>query len=146
MAVNLPPHYHDADARYKKAQTAADKLSALREMWVLLPKHKASVGAQYELTLANGSSITPRVDGSFQSELYTNGNNQLTNRIGGYTLFNARLTWKNADGDLEAALEGTNLGDKYYYVSRADQYTGAGHTDGAPGRPREWALTIKKRF
>jgi small GTP-binding protein len=49
MAVNLPPHYHDADARYKKAQTPADKLAALREMWVLLPKHKASEKVQAAL-------------------------------------------------------------------------------------------------
>lgn len=46
MAVNLPPHYHDADARYKKAKTAEEKLVALREMWVLLPKHKASEKVQ----------------------------------------------------------------------------------------------------
>jgi iron complex outermembrane receptor protein len=111
-----------------------------------MPKDKTSVGAQYEFALGSGGTLTPRVDGSFQSEIYTNGNNQLTNRIGGYTLFNARLTWKNAEGDLEASLEGTNLGDKYYFQSRADQYTGAGHTDGAPGRPREFALTIKKKF
>ena len=111
-----------------------------------MPKDKTSVGAQYEFTLGSGGTLTPRVDGSFQSEIFTNGNNQLTNRIGGYTLFNARLTWKNAEGDLEASLEGTNLGDKYYFMSRADQYTGAGHTDGAPGRPREFALTIKKKF
>ncbi len=49
MAVNLPPHYHDADARYKKAQTPEDKLVALKEMWVLLPKHKASEKVQAEL-------------------------------------------------------------------------------------------------
>jgi len=49
MAVNLPPHYHDADARYKKATTATDKLAALREMWVLLPKHKASEKVQAAL-------------------------------------------------------------------------------------------------
>lgn len=49
MAVNLPPHYHDADARYKKAQQPADKLAALREMWVLLPKHKASEKVQAAL-------------------------------------------------------------------------------------------------
>jgi ribosome-interacting GTPase 1 len=49
MAVNLPPHYHDADARYKKAKTAEDKLAALREMWVLLPKHKASEKVQMDL-------------------------------------------------------------------------------------------------
>lgn len=49
MAVNLPPHYHDAEARYKKAQTPEDKLVALKEMWVLLPKHKASEKVQAEL-------------------------------------------------------------------------------------------------
>jgi ribosome-interacting GTPase 1 len=49
MAVNLPPHYHDAEARYKKAQSPEDKLAALKEMWVLLPKHKASEKVQADL-------------------------------------------------------------------------------------------------
>jgi ribosome-interacting GTPase 1 len=49
MAVNLPPQYHDAEARYKKAQTPEDKLAALKEMWVLLPKHKASEKVQADL-------------------------------------------------------------------------------------------------
>jgi ribosome-interacting GTPase 1 len=49
MAVNLPPQYHDAEARYKKARTPEDKLVALREMWVILPKHKASEKVQAEL-------------------------------------------------------------------------------------------------
>ncbi|OWK35938.1 GTPase [Fimbriiglobus ruber] len=46
MAVNLPPQYHDAEARYKKAPTAEEKLVALKEMWVILPKHKASEKVQ----------------------------------------------------------------------------------------------------
>src|SRR5579871_1142459 len=46
MAVNLPPQYHDAEARYKKARTPEEKLVALREMWVILPKHKASEKVQ----------------------------------------------------------------------------------------------------
>jgi ribosome-interacting GTPase 1 len=49
MAVNLPPHYHDAEARYKKGRTPEEKLAALREMWVLLPKHKASEKVQADL-------------------------------------------------------------------------------------------------
>ncbi len=49
MAVNLPPQYHDAEARYKKAQTPEDRLAALKEMWVLLPKHKASEKVQADL-------------------------------------------------------------------------------------------------
>ena len=49
MAVNLPPHYHDAEGRYNKAKTPEDKLVALKEMWVLLPKHKASEKVQASL-------------------------------------------------------------------------------------------------
>jgi len=49
MAVNLPPQYHDAEARYKKGRTPEEKLAALREMWVILPKHKASEKVQAEL-------------------------------------------------------------------------------------------------
>jgi|YNPBryunderm2012_1023409.scaffolds.fasta_scaffold33276_1 ribosome-interacting GTPase 1 len=49
MAVNLPPQYHDAEARYKKGKTAEEKLAALKEMWVLLPKHKASEKLQADL-------------------------------------------------------------------------------------------------
>jgi uncharacterized protein len=46
MAVNLPPQYHDAEAEYKKARTPEEKLAALRKMWVILPKHKASEKVQ----------------------------------------------------------------------------------------------------
>lgn len=46
MAVNLPPQYHDAEAEYKKARTPDEKLAALRKMWVILPKHKASEKVQ----------------------------------------------------------------------------------------------------
>jgi uncharacterized protein len=46
MAVNLPPQYHEAEERYKKGRTPEEKLAALREMWVILPKHKASEKVQ----------------------------------------------------------------------------------------------------
>jgi ribosome-interacting GTPase 1 len=49
MAVNLPPQYHDAEAEYKKARTPEEKLAALKKMWVLLPKHKASEKVQAQL-------------------------------------------------------------------------------------------------
>ena len=49
MAVNLPPQYHDAEAEYKKARTPEEKLAALKKMWVILPKHKASEKVQAAL-------------------------------------------------------------------------------------------------
>jgi len=49
MAVNLPPQYHDAEAEYKRAATAEERLVALKKMWTILPKHKASEKVQAEL-------------------------------------------------------------------------------------------------
>jgi uncharacterized protein len=49
MAVNLTPQYHEAEAAYKKAQTAEERLACLRKMWAELPKHKASEKLQAEL-------------------------------------------------------------------------------------------------
>jgi uncharacterized protein len=49
MAANLTPQYLEAEAEYKKAQTAEERLECLRRMWSLLPKHKASEKLQAEL-------------------------------------------------------------------------------------------------
>ncbi|MCC6419394.1 MAG: 50S ribosome-binding GTPase [Gemmataceae bacterium] len=50
MAVNLTPQYLEAEAEYKKAQTAEERLACLKKMWTLVPKHKASEKLQAELT------------------------------------------------------------------------------------------------
>ena len=39
----------EAEAEYKKAQTAEERLACLKRMWSLLPKHKASEKLQAEL-------------------------------------------------------------------------------------------------
>src|SRR3954465_9079981 len=49
MAANLTPQYLDAEAEYKKAQTAEERLACLRKMYSLLPKHKASEKLQADL-------------------------------------------------------------------------------------------------
>ena len=111
-----------------------------------VPHTKFSLGTQYEFSLAGGSSLTARADMSWQGALFTNGVNAATNRIAPYGVGNARLTWRNAEGDWETSLEATNITDKYYFVTRFDQFTTTGVTDGQPGRPREYALTVKKKF
>jgi len=49
MAANLTPQYLEAEAEYKKAKTAEERLACLKRMWSLLPKHKASEKLQAEL-------------------------------------------------------------------------------------------------
>jgi iron complex outermembrane receptor protein len=111
-----------------------------------VPKVKFSLGTQYEFSVAGGSSLTARADMSWQGELWSNGANAATNRIAPYGAGNARLIWRNGEGDWEASVEATNITNKYYFLTRFDQFTGAGVTDGQPGRPREYALTVKKKF
>src|SRR3954471_16838640 len=49
MAVNLTTQYLEAEAEYKRAQTAEERLECLRKLWTLVPKHKASEKLQAEL-------------------------------------------------------------------------------------------------
>jgi ribosome-interacting GTPase 1 len=49
MAANLTPQYLEAEAEYKKARTAEERLECLQRMWSLLPKHKSSEKLQADL-------------------------------------------------------------------------------------------------
>ncbi len=112
-----------------------------------------NLGAQYEADLGSSGSLTPRIDVNHQNRLPGNVLRPAPNSVAsiygqvpGYTLANARLTWKNEDKDLDISLEVTNLFDRYYFPSKFDLSGLAGSVLGNPGRPREWALTVKKKF
>ena len=121
-----------------------------------VPKQKFTLGIQYEIALGNAGSLTPRVDADYQAKIYTGfpdvegtAPNVVRNLVytPAYTLVNARLTWRNAKKDVDVALECTNLTDKYYYLSTFDlRGAGAGFDKALPARPREWALTLMKKF
>ncbi|MFC1920745.1 GTPase [Chloroflexota bacterium] len=42
MPTNLPPHYFDAEKRYREAKTSPEKIAALEEMLAIMPKHKGT--------------------------------------------------------------------------------------------------------
>lgn len=110
------------------------------------PENKASVGLSYVFTLANGGTVTPRIDVGYTDQVYANAVNAPTNLIDAYTLVNTRLMWRSANEDWQVALEGTNLTDEYYYVTLFDLSGAAGYIHGQPSRPREWALTVSRSF
>ena len=111
------------------------------------PEKKWSAGIQYEFKLGNGATIVPRVDASYQSSVYTDPIKKTSNKIDAYTLVNGRVTWKSAGQDWQLALEGTNLTNKYYFLTIADLSTlGSGYAGAQPGLPRQWAITVKRQF
>ena len=126
---------------------------------LLQPKITGSLGIQYGLHFASGSKLTPRLDYNYQG-YRTNGTASQQQRtpddiIPSYGLFNARLSYQHAEGGWEASLGVENLFDKFYWyqLGSATQRVGATGSGlptvarvGDPGRPREWAITVKKSF
>jgi len=49
MPANLPPTYHEAEARHRSAKTQEEKLATLEEMLRLIPKHKGTDKLQGEI-------------------------------------------------------------------------------------------------
>lgn len=110
------------------------------------PERKWSFGAQYEFELGGYGSLTPRVDFSYQDDLYTNAANAPTNKIDSYTLTNVMLAWSNPGKDLTVAIKGTNVSDKRYLLNRYDVSGGSGAVMDQPARPAEWAISVRKTF
>ncbi len=107
---------------------------------------KYSLGVQYGIPLANGSTMTPRLDYTYQGEYHTEAVFEKTNLVEDYGLLSGRLTWRSSGGDWEVALIGKNLTDKEYYLSNRDMLSTAGVQYGIIGAPREYAVQIKKNF
>jgi iron complex outermembrane receptor protein len=112
------------------------------------PKLKASLGAAYAFGIPGGSTLTPRLDVSYQGEFFTDVVNRTPEgTIPARTLLNGRLQWDAANGKWSVAALGTNLANKQYYVSLFDlRAFGEGMETGQPGRPREWAVNLKYKF
>ncbi len=109
------------------------------------PKWKYSVGAQYEIQVPGAGSLTPRLDLGHQSSMMSDAVNTPATRLASRTLLNGRVTWRDRDDTWSVALEVTNLTNKLYYTGLVGNNTGPLIT-GAPAAPREWAVTVKRKF
>jgi iron complex outermembrane receptor protein len=111
-----------------------------------VPENNWSLSGQYDFFLSNGAQLSPRLDYYGQDEICTNVTS-LNSCSEGYELLNARLTWTSPDEAWRAALGMTNVTDEEYYLNRFDGTAfGQPYTQGQPGRPQEWYLTVSREF
>lgn len=114
-----------------------------------------SLGVQYRFGVGTGSLI-PRLDWFMQGSR-TNGDQYLeqlpgsANKVPGYTLVNARITYVPESGNWDLALSAENVLDKFYWYTLAPErstLTGlpTDNRTGSPGRGREVALTFRRNF
>jgi iron complex outermembrane receptor protein len=114
---------------------------------IYAPKLTVSAGTQYAFQFVNGSSLTPRLDYSYRSEIWTLPVNDPGNRIGGRGLTNAHLAWKDSAHDWEATFAVTNLTNKFYLQSENPNLGPPYFVNiGTPGRPREYLFSIRRSF
>ena len=116
---------------------------------IVTPDWKWSFGAQYKFDFGSAGSITPRFDLSYTGKTSAGrvSAGAPIDYFPAVTLGNARITWKNADEDLSIAFEVQNMFNKYYNPFRfAAVYAFSGTIYSQVGRPRGWAITVKKDF
>ncbi|WP_338466674.1 TonB-dependent receptor [Novosphingobium sp. ZN18A2] len=118
---------------------------------IVSPSWRGSFGIQYKAYLGgNAGSITPRFDLAYTGK-------QSLGRLTpfssldfnpAYAIGNARITWKNEDEDLSVSFEVQNLFDHYYLlpIRFAALYAFAGTTYSNVGKPREFAISVRKEF
>jgi len=108
------------------------------------PKWNYAFGAQYSVPLGSaGGTLTPRVDWTSQSRIFFN---DAIGTQAGYSLVNARLMWVASDETWSAALSGTNLTDEVYFNGKLSLTTSLGREQGNVAAPRQWGLSIKRKF
>src|SRR5690606_31125891 len=105
-------------------------------------KFKWSIGVQYEAPIGDIGTLTPRIDVAHTPGYCGNLACDPISKVDSYRMVNARLTFRTVDRDWSIALEATNLFDELYYINKlVTQYASA-----QPGRPREYALTVRRNF
>jgi iron complex outermembrane recepter protein len=137
------------DFKFTSINTAAATIPgvSLNTQEPFAPKRKANLGLQYEIPMGTAGSLVPRFDAAYQAQFFTDITNTEGGRVGGYTLLNARVTWKSKADEWETAAVVTNLGDKFYYVNKINTPTpGNNILEGQPGTPREWMVTVRRNF
>lgn len=108
------------------------------------PDWKLNVGVQYEFLLDGRGKLTPRFDILYQTKVYNEATSDERAAQPAYAIANGRLTWQSEDDDWLVALSVTNLTNKFYFVNKFIQSAGA--VTGQPGRPREWGVSVRRRF
>jgi len=138
---NSPPQLSQAQ---REANARAAPCKECRP--IRAPKWTSNLGAQYTVGLADRGSLTFRADAKYQSRVFYSSNNFRRASQGAYTLVDANIGWTSNDNNWTVTLLGTNLTNRLYLNGALDFLESLGTNEGQYGRPREWGISVKKRF
>ncbi len=136
------------DAKYLEISPEVEALgTTLDNMFANTPKWSWSLSAAYEVLLGSYGSLTPRVDFSYRSEIFTRAQNNPVSYQGGFGLVNAAVTYDTPYEGFSVTAGAKNLTNKTYLISAYDATGGVvGSAEALYSRPREWFLTLNAEF
>ena len=110
------------------------------------PKETATLDAEYVFPLANGHQLVVGTDLNYRSHIFFNAvtQNDPIQEQDGYTLINARLTYRIPKHNLSLGAYVYNLDDKEYVHNANAARNGAYPVSFGP--PRTWGVTLTKTF
>lgn len=115
------------------------------------PEWTAAIGATYTWGLGSSGSVSVRGDVVYQARTWFSAddpdpNLPSTGYQGGYTVMNARMNWHSPDEAWDVSVFGTNLTNKAYFNGKLSLVTILQRQQGNVAPPREWGITVKRRF
>ena len=113
------------------------------------PFWTANSGIQYTHPIDSlHGTITPRLDWTYESsQVFSTLSTTLNYLLEARSIFNVRVTYENEEYDYSVSAGATNFFDKAYYINVFDsQALGAPYQQAQPAAPRQWYLTVAKRF
>lgn len=113
---------------------------------VLTPEWTASGSLEYTLPWWRWGTLRVRGDVAYQSEAFLDIQNTPQLIRDAHVDLGARLTWALPAEGWELAVFGTNLLDERYLVNGAQALSSFGTVEGFYSRPREWGVTLRRRW
>lgn len=108
------------------------------------PPYSATIMAQYEIPLSDGSAIRLQGDVQFQGKTYYEIQNHPASTQDAYQVGNLRLSWLK--GGLEVAATVKNVWQEEYAAYILDVNSFGGFKDVTPSKPRWWGLELRYRW
>ena len=145
------------DTRYtslsEKAQTLDLRLDgspalSLESRFAKSPRTSINGTATHNWDLPGNNLLSLSVNASYTSLMYNDALNSPALERPGMTLWGASLIFKSADGNWDVAAHGLNLSNKQYIIAgNSEIYVNDfGYTQATYARPREWWISLDRKF
>lgn len=130
------------DAEYVELDASVANL-VLSDDLINAPKWNLNLAAQYEYSIGDWGTLTPRLDLSYSSKTANDSSNTAQLMQPSYALLNLSMTWRDANDRWSATVAGNNVTDETYIVTG---FAGSGVIEGVYGLPSTWSLTLRRNF